>query len=88
MEITASIRHSILLFLVVNLRCLSGGLVSYTMPPPDLPGSANVTLYGPESEKGKLRSWWSGRDSSVLHDGYFGDDVMHEKEVPNYGTNT
>jgi hypothetical protein len=57
----------------------SGGIVSYSSPPPDLPGSANVSLDGSNKKR------WSDRDSGVLHDGYYGDEIVRAKDVPNYG---
>ena len=59
-----------------QLYFISGGIVSYSAPPPDLPGSTNVSLRN--VVVGKL-------DSNILHDGHYGDDVMRATDVPNYG---
>ena len=56
-----------------------GGIVRYAMPPPDLPGSANVTLL----KTSDVSKMWT--DSSILSDGNYGVDVMKQKDVPNYG---
>ena len=55
-----------------------GGIVSYGCPPPDLPGSANITI-------GNRDLWWDERDSRALVDGDYGKEVMDMEEVPSYG---
>ena len=61
---------------------MSGGIVGYTSPPPDLPGTTNLSALAGDLP-GTRRLEQDGR--GLLNDGDYGVDVLLQKDVPSYG---
>ncbi|XP_059092604.1 discoidin domain-containing receptor 2-like [Tigriopus californicus] len=58
--------------------CLDqSGILAYSSPSPDLPGTSNIAL-------DNRQEWWSEQDRGILNDGYLGQDVLSLTDVPSY----
>lgn len=56
---------------------LLGGILAYSSPAPDLPGSSKIVLQN-------RQEWWAEQDRGILNDGYLGQDVLSLTDVPTY----
>ena len=65
--------------LLLSLFSCLGDILSYTCPPPDLPGSLSIDV------NERKDRWREADGRGILADGNLGEDVMGLKEVPSYG---